>query len=233
MIVKWLGHSCFLLTGEEGLVILMDPFYKEMVGYDMPHVEADIVTISHDHEDHNNARAAGESADVIMEDGQFISNGMNIFGIRSYHDSERGGRRGRNTIFCFEMDGVRVCHLGDLGHELSKAQVGDIGRVDLLFVPVGGVYTIDAAGADKVIEALQPSIAVPMHYKTAALSFPLAPVDVFLKGKKYSGPLEELRISGGDLPSFASKVGEKGARRQGGTRIVLLSCPAAEGWADR
>jgi len=194
MIVKWLGHSCFLLKGEEkGPVILTDPFKEEMVGYRMPDVEADIVTISHDHDDHNNVSAAGGHADVISAAGKFISHGMDIFGISSYHDSENGRLRGKNTIFCFEMDGVRVCHLGDLGQQLSKAQVQEIGRVDLLFLPVGGVYTIDAAGGDKVIEALHPAIAVPMHYKTAALSVPLDPVDGFLKGKEYLGPMAELR----------------------------------------
>jgi len=230
MIVKWLGHSCFLLKGdgEEGLAILMDPFNEEAVGYPLPHLEANIVTISHDHDDHNNVPAAGDYADVLIGEAQFISFGMDVFGIKSYHDSEKGRKRGENTIFFFELDGVRVCHLGDLGHKLSKSQIKEIGRVDLLFVPVGGGYTIDAAGADKVIDALHPAIAVPMHFQTAALNFPLAPLDDFLKGKQYTGPLEELDIRGEDLPA-ALALDEKTGAATRSTEIVLLSCPAAEG----
>lgn len=235
MIVRWLGHSCFLLKGEgeKGLVILMDPFYEQAVGYGMPGIKANIVTISHDHDDHNNVPAAGDYADVLIGEADFISFGMDIIGIKSYHDAESGRLRGENTIFCFEMDGIRVCHLGDLGHKLTKSLIKEIGQVDLLFVPVGGGYTIDASGADKVIEALHPAIAVPMHFQTAALNFPLAPLDDFLKEKMYTGPLEELDIRGEDLP----QVDARGRRSRAGspvsTEIVLLSCPAAEGRADR
>ena len=233
MIVRWLGHSCFLLKGEGGLVILMDPFYEQAVGYVMPGIQANIVTISHDHDDHNNVQAAGEYADVIIGPGEFISHEMDLFGIKSYHDSERGRLRGENTIFCFELDGVRVCHLGDLGQKLSRAQIREIGQVDLLFVPVGGGYTIDASGADKAIEALHPAIIVPMHYQTAALNFPLEPVDAFLKGKDYSGPLEELRINGDDLPRAGLEEGGTSAGKKGSLAVILLSCPVAEGRPDR
>lgn len=226
MIVKWLGHSCFLLKSEqaEGPVILMDPFFEEEVGYAMPSINADIVVISHDHDDHNNVQAAGDYADVIAGPGEFISRGLDLFGIKSYHDAVKGRLRGENTIFCFELDGVRICHLGDLGHKLTKKQIRDIGRVDLLFVPVGGRYTIDAAGANLVIEALRPAYAVPMHYHTAALSFSIAPVDPFLLGKDCIGVQEELQINAQDTPM-------SDARYNGtvGTKVVLLSCPCAEG----
>jgi L-ascorbate metabolism protein UlaG (beta-lactamase superfamily) len=128
--------------------MLMDPFNENELGYAMPIIEADILIMSHDHEDHNNVDAAGENPEVFFDPGNYISFGMDIYGIKSYHDEKRGKLRGENTIFCFTLDGIRVCHLGDLGHSLNRTQLKKIGPVDLLFLPVGGRYTIDAAGAN-------------------------------------------------------------------------------------
>ena len=214
MIVTWQGHSCFLLKSEEGLSLLLDPFHESDVGYAMPIIGADIVIISHDHLDHNNVDAAGSGADVIFGPGEYISRDMEITGIKSYHDKERGKLRGTNTIFCFELDGIRVCHLGDLGHTLSRTQVKAIGPVDLLFLPVGGRYTIDAVGANQVMKQLHPVVTIPMHYRTGALGFELEPVDDFLKGKGPVKPQENLQLAKEDL------CGEG--------RVVLLSCPGAE-----
>jgi L-ascorbate metabolism protein UlaG (beta-lactamase superfamily) len=214
MIVTWQGHSCFLLKSEEGLSLLLDPFHESDVGYAMPITEADIVIISHDHLDHNNVDAAGSNPDVIFGPGEYISREMEITGIKSYHDAERGKLRGTNTIFCFALDGIRVCHLGDLGHVLSRAQVKAIVSVDLLFLPVGGRYTIDAVGANKVMSQLHPAVTVPMHYRTGALGFELDPVDNFLKGRAPAKPQENLQLVKGDL--F-----EEG-------KVVLLTCPGAE-----
>ena len=165
----------------------------------MPKTRADIVIISHDHLDHNNVDAAGSEAEVIFGPGEYISREMEILGIKSYHDAQRGKLRGTNTIFCFALDGIRVCHLGDLGHTLSRAQVKAIGPVDLLFLPVGGRYTIDAVGANKVMSQLHPAVTVPMHYKTQALSFELDPVDDFLKGRGPVKPQERLILAKEDL----------------------------------
>jgi len=215
MIVTWLGHSCFYLKSEEGLSLLLDPFHENDVGYAMPITQADIVIISHDHMDHNNIDAAGSEAEVIFGPGEYISLGMDITGIKSYHDAQRGKLRGENTIFCFVLDGIRVCHLGDLGHTLTPSHIKAIGPVDLLFLPVGGRYTIDAAGANKVIKQLHPKVAVPMHYRTGALGFELDPVDDFLKGREPVTPQERLQLAKEDLS------------REG--RVVLLTCPQAEG----
>jgi L-ascorbate metabolism protein UlaG (beta-lactamase superfamily) len=215
MIVTWLGHSCFFLKSEEGLSLLMDPFHESDVGYSMPITEADIVIISHDHLDHNNVDAAGSDPDVIFGPGYYISKEMEITGIKSYHDAKRGKLRGENTIFCFTLDGIRVCHLGDLGHTLSRAQVEAIGPVDLLFLPVGGRYTIDAVGANKVMKQLHPVVTIPMHYRTGGLGFELEPVDDFLKGREPVKPQENLQLAKEDL------CGEG--------KVVLLSCPGAEG----
>jgi L-ascorbate metabolism protein UlaG (beta-lactamase superfamily) len=215
MIVTWLGHACFLLKSEDGLSLLLDPFHESDVGYRMPITEADIVIISHDHMDHNNVDAAGSNPDVIFGPGEYISMGMEIIGVKSYHDEQRGKLRGENTIFCFVLDGIRVCHLGDLGHTLSRAQIKAIGPVDLLFLPVGGRYTIDAAGANKVMQQLHPAVTVPMHYKTGALTFELGPVDDFLKGREPVKPQESLQLAREDL--------------SGESRVVLFTCPLAEG----
>jgi L-ascorbate metabolism protein UlaG (beta-lactamase superfamily) len=215
MIVTWLGHSCFLLKSDEGLSLLLDPFHESEVGYAMPITEADIVIISHDHMDHNNVDAAGSEPRVIFGPGEYTCLGMEILGIKSYHDAQRGKLRGQNTIFCFALDGIRVCHLGDLGHTLSRAQIEAIGPVDLLFLPVGGRYTIDAVGANKVMSQLHPAVTVPMHYRTEALSFELDPVDDFLKGREPVKPQEKLQLTKEDLCDEG--------------RVVLLSCPGAEG----
>lgn len=224
MIVTWLGHSCFLLKDESGISILVDPFMEDEVGYPLPSIEANIVMISHDHLDHNNVDAAGSCPDVIFGSGEFISQGLEIRGIESYHDDEMGRLRGENTIFCFELDSVKVCHLGDLGHILSSSQIREIGPVDLLFLPVGGRYTIDSKGANEVMRQLHPAVTVPMHYKTGALSFDLDPVDDFLKGKEKVTRQEALRLTGETLVGDAAVGGI----------VAMLSCSAAEGrHADR
>ena len=219
MKVTWLGHSCFLLQGEEGITILLDPFFEDSVGYPLPKLKADMVMISHDHTDHNNVDAAGSNSQVIFGPGEYSSLGLEIRGIRSFHDQKKGRLRGENTIFCFELEGIRICHLGDLGHILSPSQISEIGPVDLLFLPVGGRYTIDAKGADEVIEQIHPALVVPMHYRTGGLGFELDGVDKFLKGKKEVSRNEVLHLTKKDLA--------------GEGRVAVLACPAAEGEADR
>ncbi len=219
MDVFWFGHSCFFLRAIRGPSLLLDPFHEEEVGYPMPYVKADIVVISHNHEDHNNLEAVSGHPVLIKGSGRRIALGMEFLGVPSYHDEYGGRQRGENTIFCFTMDEIRICHLGDLGHPLSQAEAAAIGSVDLLFLPVGGIYTIDALGADEVMRQLRPAVAVPMHYKTRALCFELEPVDEFLKGREVLGPMKNLELKKEDL-------GKRGL-------VVLLSCPEAEGAADR
>ena len=219
MKVTWLGHSCFLLQGEEGITILLDPFFEDSVGYPLPKLKADMVMISHDHTDHNNASAGGSNSQVIFGPGEYSRLGLEIRGIRSFHDQKKGRLRGENTIFCFQFDGIRICHLGDLGHILSPSQISEIGPVDLLFLPVGGRYTIDSKGADEVMRQIHPALVVPMHYRTGGLGFELDGVDEFLKGKKEVSRNEVLHLTKKDLA--------------GEGRVAVLACPAAEGEADR
>ncbi len=219
MIVKWLGHSCFLLEGEEGISILLDPFYEDSVGYPLPKLKADMVLISHEHTDHNNVHAGGVGSKVISGPGEHSYMGLSIRGIRSYHDQKTGRLRGENTIFCFSLDKIRICHLGDLGHILSRSQISEIGPVDLLFLPVGGRYTIDAKGADEVLKQLHPALVVPMHYRTGRLCFELDGLDGFLEGKCEVYRYDLLHLTEKDLA--------------GAVRVAVLACPAAEGEADR
>lgn len=206
MKVFWFGHSCFFLKDQKGLSLLLDPFHEEEVGYRMPSIEADIVAVSHDHEDHNNILAARGQPFVIKGAGRHAAFGLEFRGVASYHDSDGGRKRGENTIFCFALDGIRICHLGDLGHLLSPAQVAAIGPVDLLFLPVGGIYTIDANGAEAVMRQLHPALTIPMHYSTNALSFELEGVDNFLKGRDFLEPVDYLEITRDCLPKESKVV---------------------------
>jgi len=183
MKVKWLGHACFLLTSEEGLRVITDP-YGVMGGLHYGSIKepADVVTISHDHNDHNNARAVA-GAEVVKGPGTKKAKGIEFAGLATNHDDKGGRERGEVTVFCLTLDGLRVCHLGDLGRPLSEAEVKEIGKVDILFVPVGGFFTIDARGATRVVEQLGPRVVFPMHYKTARLAWSIAGVEPFLQGK--------------------------------------------------
>lgn len=184
MKLKWLGHSCFLITSETGLRIITDP-YPQGSGLSYPPIKdaADVVTLSHDHFDHNNVSGVPGRPEIASGSGTNTVKGIEFKGIPTYHDESRGKNRGTNTIFCFTVDKLRLCHLGDLGHRLAEDQIAEIGTVDILFIPVGGFYTIDAKTASLVSEDLKPRVAVPMHYKTARCDFPITGVDDFIKGK--------------------------------------------------
>jgi len=183
MKVKWLGHACFLLTSEKGPRVITDP-YGAMGGlfYGPVKESADVVIITHDHLDHNNAGAVA-GAEVVKGPGAKRAKGIEFLGITTHHDEKGGRERGENTVFCFTLDDLRVCHLGDLGRPLSDAEAKQIGKVDILFIPVGGFYTIDARGASGVIDQLGPGVVIPMHYKTPRLGWSIAGVEPFLQGK--------------------------------------------------
>jgi L-ascorbate metabolism protein UlaG (beta-lactamase superfamily) len=179
MKIKWLGHSCFKITSKRGIRIVTDPF-DDNVGYRIPSVEADIVTLSHGHYDHNFVDCISGKFDVITKVGNFNVKDIPLTGIHTYHDEVQGDKRGGNIIYVFNVDEFRVAHLGDLGHTLSPAQIEMIGKVDVLLIPVGGVYTINGEHAVEVVEQLKPSIVIPMHYKTNPLKFELESVENFL-----------------------------------------------------
>ena len=185
--IKWLGHACFLLSFSNGVSVVTDPFNAGQVGYREVAVAATAVTVSHNHFDHDAVGSLkGSSTMVQGVKTQKIKN-VTVTGIDSLHyKDEKDKGRGKNTIFVIEGDGLRLAHLGDLGRALTAAQVKQIGRVDVLLIPVGGFFTIDAADATKVVEQLKPKVVIPMHYgKNGQCKIKeLAGVDDFLKGKK-------------------------------------------------
>jgi L-ascorbate metabolism protein UlaG (beta-lactamase superfamily) len=204
--IQYLGHACFRLRGRDGIV-LCDPYNRE-IGLDMGRPTAHIVTVSHGHPDHNNTtqvRPMREKLFVIEGPGEYEVGGIMIAGIHTYHDQAGGAERGRNIVFVIHLDDLVFCHLGDLGHELSQAQLEAIGNVDVLFVPVGGGETISPAEAINVISQIEPRIVIPMHYASSQLSFehPLAPLERFTHemGHKDLTPEEKLSLSASSLPA--------------------------------
>lgn len=193
MKIKYFGHSCFLITDNRGVMIVTDP-YDSSVGYNMPDLTADIVTISHNHFDHNYKSGVRGKFELINKVGNFYVKDINIRGVLTYHDSEGGKKRGENIVYTYDVNGIKFCHLGDLGHLLNSDQLLEIGGVNVLFIPVGGNFTIDAEEASMVVDQIKPDIVIPMHYKTPESSLSIEAVDGFLKkmggGEKVSNILE-------------------------------------------
>lgn len=195
-----LGHSSFRLRGKQATVIT-DPYGESGLSVKFPkHIEADVVTISHAHEDHNAAHLVEGNPFVIRGPGEYEIKGISVIGVSSYHDAEAGAARGKNTMYKFEIDGVKILHLGDLGHVLSSAQVDQLDGVDILIIPIGGTYTIDAEKAAQVISDIEPRIIIPMHDSRSNKD--LASVDAFLKHMNKEGivPVPKLTVSRDKLP---------------------------------
>ncbi len=180
MTINWFGQSCFRLETKEGL-ILIDPFSKE-IGLKPPKIKDDIVLVTHDHDDHNNVDEINPEAFLINTPGEYEKKGVAIRGISSYHDKTEGKERGLNTIYVIKAEEMTICHLGDLGQEkLDEKQVDEIGDIDILFVPVGGNYTINYKEAIGIIGQIEPKIIIPMHYKIKDLKIELDGPEKFVK----------------------------------------------------
>lgn len=179
MKITWFGHSCFLIENSMGTKILTDPF-DTTVGYKLYTDTADIVTVSHQHFDHNYTKDIKGNPLIIDTCGTFTKNNISIKGISSYHDTTHGSQRGENIIFVIKIDNFTICHLGDLGHKLTEEDISCIGHIDILLIPVGGIYTIDGIVAASICTEINPSIIIPMHFKTPLLSFDLDSVNKFL-----------------------------------------------------
>ena len=201
--VRWLGQSCFLITSKAGVRLLTDP-YNPHIGYQPIKQRADVVTVSHEHFDHNATDQVLGRFEVVRGSGTRKIDGITVTGVPASHGrSPEGQSLGADTIFVIEVDGLRICHLGDLGTLLSLQQVKEIGRVDVLLIPVGGYYAIDAAQAWKVVGQLDPKVVIPMHYKTAAnaAQIPqLAGVEPFLQGRKNVQRAAALSLTPATLP---------------------------------
>ncbi|TAK32818.1 MAG: lactamase [Chloroflexota bacterium] len=206
MEITWLGHASFRLKGREATVIT-DP-YSPTLGYAIGKPAATIVTVSHQHPGHSYTAAVGGEPHIVDGPGEYEIAGVFITGIATYHDTERGQLRGRNTVFLIELDEVTVCHLGDLGHVPSAEQTETMNNVDVLLIPVGGKNSLNATGACETISLLEPKIVIPMHYKTEAVKAELDPLDKFLKemGVKEAAPQPKLSVSKSSLPAQTTVV---------------------------
>jgi len=200
MDISWLGHSCFRIKGSNAVVIT-DPYSPDL-GYTLGKLTARIVTISHQHSGHSYLQGIGGEPRSVTRPGEYEISDVLIIGIATFHDADRGRERGENTVYLIEVDEVSVCHLGDLGHVLTAEQVEEIGNVDVLLLPVGGVSTINAAMAAEVVRQLEPKAVIPMHYQTSALSWELEPVENFLKemGVKEINSQSKLSFTRSSLP---------------------------------
>lgn len=193
---------------------MFDPYTPDFVGLPAPKLEADIVCISHSHEDHNNAVLVkeveeGRAPFVISGPGEYEKLGVNVVGVASYHDEKEGAERGKNTIYMVTIDDVNIVHLGDLGQKkLTQEQVEQLTLCDVLLIPTGGVYTITAADAPDIISQLEPKIIVPMHYRVEGLKIDLAPLSEFLStmGKESSEAQPKLSVSKEKLPEETEVV---------------------------
>ncbi len=184
---RWFGQACLEIGNS--VTIVTDPHDGESVGLGVPKVKGDIVTLSHRHFDHTSGKklVSKEDTDTMEGSGEREVKGIKVEGIDSFHDKAEGAKRGENTIFIFEMDGFRICHLGDLGHRLSEDAIGEVKPVDILLVPVGGNYTIGAREAIETVKDLEPSVIIPMHYKVEGLEVEISSEEDFLRLAKDEG----------------------------------------------
>ena len=210
MNITWYGQSCFKLQSKD-TILITDPFDKK-IGLKPPFGAADIVTISHDHYDHNNFQTIKGEPFLVDGVGEYEIKRVTIKGIESYHDDKKGQERGLNTIFVIEMENINICHLGDLGQKnLSDSQLEKIGNIDILFIPVGGVFTLDWRDANNIISQLEPRLIIPMHYKIPGVTgdlLKLDNVDSFAKehGVLPKDAIEKLNIKKKDLPQDKAQI---------------------------
>jgi L-ascorbate metabolism protein UlaG (beta-lactamase superfamily) len=201
--IRWHGHSCFEITND--LTLITDPHDGKSIGIPAPNVQGDIILVSHDHFDHSSGikLVEKEGTKIVTDVRKRNISNIEISGVESFHDENSGSKRGENVIYKFIMNGIKFCHLGDLGHELDDSTVNKIGSVDILFIPVGGNFTIDDKKAWNIIKKIKPKIIIPMHYKIGGLSLSIAGLDPFLEQSKYKINYvgNEIDIEKEDLPS--------------------------------
>lgn len=194
MELSWLGHGCFRLKNRD-ITIILDPFSNESGFSSRGFGEADVITISHDHPTHNNVAAVSGHPRVINGPGEYEVAGVLITGVRTYHDGNKGAELGRNTAYVIEIDDMRVCHLGDLGHVPTPSQAEALNGAEVLLIPVGGHSTVDAAAAAEVISLLEPRLVVPMHYRVEGSESRLDTLDGFLRQMGIAEALPAARLT--------------------------------------
>ncbi len=192
MDVTWLGHGCFRLRGRSAAVVT-DP-YPPAIGLKLSRLDADLVTVSHEHENHNYTQVVRDAYE-IRGPGEYEVAGVSVIGVPTFHDAEKGAKHGRNTVYLIEIDDVRICHLGDLGHALEDAEAEAIASPDVLLIPVGGHTAINAAQAAEVVRQLEPRFVVPMHYAIPGLKLQLDTLDRFLKEMAVTSSEPQVKLS--------------------------------------
>lgn len=234
MRVRWHGHSCFEFEDSDVKVVI-DPHDGKSIGIRPPSVSADIVLMSHDHYDHNVFRVVqGAHKNFLSENGTFTEKGLRIEGLPTFHDEENGACRGLNTMYLFEMDGISVCHCGDLGCVPSQEIIDRIKGVDFLFVPVGEVFTMELPRVREFIELVNPNIIVPMHYRVGGLTIPISTIDGFLD----MIPPEAVDYIGNEIDVSREDIGEMKEcwvfeRRIGRGSVRPRPCPSRWGSSHR
>jgi len=199
--IRWHGHSCFEITNN--ITLITDPHDGKSIGIPAPTVTGDIILVSHDHYDHNSVKTVEKNGCRIVTDPRKKTiEDIEIRGVESFHDEAEGAKRGSNIMYKFKIDDITFCHLGDLGHDLDDESINNIGEVDVLFIPIGGTFTVDDKQAWDIIKKINPKIVVPMHYKIGGLSLPIAGIDAFLEQNPYKVlPVgNEIEIDKEELP---------------------------------
>lgn len=210
MKIKWNGHASFTITAADGTVIVTDPYdpngYEGALQYGVVDDRADIAVVSHDHADHNYVEGLKGSPHVVK--GTENVKGIEIKGIETFHDESEGSERGKNLVFIINVDGISICFCGDLGHQLSQEEINSAGKIDILLVPVGGFFTLDAEGASKLVEAVKPGLIIPMHYKTSKCGFPISDAAPFLSLMKdvKKQNKSEVEITADQLPRTGTET---------------------------
>ncbi len=180
MKITYLGHSCFCMENEKGTRIITDPYTK--VGYELPSsLQADLITVSHGHFDHAYTAVIEGATAILSKEGEYIFEDIQIVGKHTWHDPKQGALRGDNIIFSFVIDGLRVCHFGDLGEGYNEKIAKILEGADVWLIPVGGTYTIDAKQAKEYVDKLTPKAVIPMHYRPADGKLDIAPISEFLQ----------------------------------------------------
>lgn len=205
MEIKWLGHSSFLITTNDGTKILTDPF-DNTIGYNVYTGNADIITVSHDHYDHNYLREVKGTPTLVDKPMTYDLGNIKIHGISSYHDEVKGLKRGSNIIFVIEADGYKLAHLGDLGHLLDFDTINLLNNLDVLFIPIGGNYTIGPKEAVKLCDILDSKLIIPMHYKTPALNFTIKGLEEFIQNIKNGEKVHSKVYTLPETMDFKNKV---------------------------
>ncbi len=181
MKIRWHGHACFEV-GDDETTFVFDPHDGEYIGIEPPKVYGDVILVSHDHNDHNKVNVVRKpDSDIVRGDGKKKVRGYDITGLLTYHDEVKGKKRGENVIFTLDINGVKICHLGDLGCMPDDDTIKKMRDCDIIMIPVGGTFTLDGRGAWNVVKTLKPKVVIPMHYRVAGLSLGISSLDVFIE----------------------------------------------------